>query len=298
MKYRNIGTTALQSSEIGFGCMSLLKASTSEAETLVNKAIEKGINYFDTADLYDRGLNEQLIGNLLKPVRNKIILATKVGNEWRTDGSGWDWNPRKSYIIKAVDESLKRLQTDYIDLYQLHGGTMEDAIDETIDAFEGLVQMGKIRYYGLSSIRPNVIKRFVELSNLKSVMMQYSLLDRRPEEEILTLLKEKSVSVMARGVLAQGLLVNKPAKDYLSFSAAEIRKTQELLQGCVSDKITNTGLAIQYVLSNAAVATVVIGFRTVGQLKDVLEAVNQEVPQNILEKLSKVLLVKKYIDHR
>jgi aryl-alcohol dehydrogenase-like predicted oxidoreductase len=88
----------------------------------------------------------------------KVIIATKVGNQWRADGSGWDWNPNKDYIISAVEQSLKRLQTDYIDLYQLHGGTMEDPIDETIEAFEQLQKQGKIRYYGISSIRPTVIE--------------------------------------------------------------------------------------------------------------------------------------------
>ncbi len=81
-----------------------------------------------------------MIGKLLKPVRSKIVLATKVGNQWKNDGSGWDWNPTKDYILKAVDESLRRLQTDYIDLYQLHGGTIEDPIDETIEAFEQLIR--------------------------------------------------------------------------------------------------------------------------------------------------------------
>lgn len=298
MKYRKIGDSELMISDLGFGCMSLLKTDNASANKMVRMAIENGINYFDTADLYDQGENERLTGRLLKSSRKQIILATKVGNQWRKDGSGWDWNPSKLYILKAVDDSLKRLQTDYIDLYQLHGGTIEDAVDETIEAFERLVEMGKIRHYGISSIRPNVIKRFVKLSNLQSVMMQFSMLDRRPEEEMLNFLKDKSVSVLARGVLAQGLLVNKPAKDYLGFSAAEIGKTQELMKGSIKDKITNTALAIQYVLSNAAVASTVIGFRTVGQLEDVLEAANQVVPLDILEKLSNELPIKNYSEHR
>ncbi len=96
--------------------------------------------------------------------------------------------------------SLKRLNTDRIDVYQLHGGTIEDPIEETISAFEQLVQQGKIRYYGISSIRPNVIREYVLRSNIVSVMMQYSLLDRRPEEECLPLLAQKDIGVLARAV--------------------------------------------------------------------------------------------------
>ena len=114
--------------------------------------------------------------------RKEVILATKVGNVWDKNGKTWHWNPSKKYILSAVEQSLKRLGTDYIDLYQLHGGTIEDPIDETIDAFETLVASGKIRYYGLSSIRPNVIRAYVKKSNITSVMLQYSLLDRRSEE--------------------------------------------------------------------------------------------------------------------
>src|SRR4030095_2949702 len=147
---------------------------------------------------YNHGLNEVAVGKALASRRRDVIIATKVVNQWRKDGSGWDWNPRKDYILSCADNSLKRLQTDYIDLFQLHGGTIEDNIDETIDAFESLVKAGKIRYYGISSIRPNVIREYVKRSNIVSVMMQYSLLDRRPEEECLQLLHDNHIGVLAR----------------------------------------------------------------------------------------------------
>ena len=162
------------------------------AETLLLRALEGGINYFDTADMYLKGLSETILGRTFRGKRNQVILATKVGNQWRSDGSGWDWNPSKKYILESVEQSLNRLQTDYIDLYQLHGGTMEDPIDDIIEAFEFLQSAGKIRYYGISSIRPNVIREWVKRSSMVSVMMQYSLLDRRPEEEMLTVFTRKS----------------------------------------------------------------------------------------------------------
>jgi aryl-alcohol dehydrogenase-like predicted oxidoreductase len=93
-----------------------LRDNQAENEKIIHEALEFGINYFDTADLYDKGMNEISIGKAFKGKRTSVVLATKVGNQWRKDGSGWDWNPRKEYILASVEESLKRLQTDYIDI--------------------------------------------------------------------------------------------------------------------------------------------------------------------------------------
>lgn len=133
-----------------------------KALSLLDEAIDLGINYLDTADLYDFGTNEEIVGEAIKNRRQDLILATKGGNRFEKGKSGWDWDPSKAYIKEAVKQSLKRLQTDYIDLYQLHGGTIDDPIDETIEAFEELVEEGVIRYYGISSIRPNVIKEYAK----------------------------------------------------------------------------------------------------------------------------------------
>jgi len=270
-----LGSSGIKISTIGFGCMSLSSNSEKESIALIHHAIESGINYFDTADLYDKGLNEIVVGKALKEKRNKIVLASKAGNQWRKDGSGWDWNPRKTYILQAAEDSLKRLQTDYIDLYQLHGGTIDDPIDETIEAFEQLKQQGKIRQYGISSIRPNVISEYCKRSAIVSVMMQYSVADRRPEEHILALLQEHNISVLARGALAQGLLVNKPAKEYLNYSKEEIAIIKQAVND-VSGKYRTPGqTAIQYVLRHPAVASAVTGIRNQQQLE---EAVAPAVP--------------------
>lgn len=243
---------------------------------LLRKAADAGINYFDTADLYQKGLNELYVGEALKPIRKDVIIATKVGNQWRPDGSGWDWNPSKDYILKHVDQSLKRLKTDYIDLYQLHGGTIDDPIDETIDAFELLKQQGKIRWYGISSIRPNVVREYVKRSNIVSVMLQYSLLDHRPEESLLALLHEHDISVICRGAIAQGLLVGKAADSYLQYTDGEVAKAAKAVDRVANESgLTSLDVALGYVWAHPAVATATLGIRTTAQLDEGIQALRR-----------------------
>ena len=268
MRYNQLGNSNLHLSEIGFGCMSL-SGTDDENAIIMHRAIGLGINFFDTADLYNKGMNEISVGKALKGKRGKIILATKAGNQWRPDGSGWDWNPRKDYILTAAEQSLKRLQTDCIDLYQLHGGTIDDPIDETIEAFEQLKQQGKIRYYGISSIRPNVIREYLKRSSIVSVMMQYSLLDRRPEESCLDLLKQNNKGVLARGSIAQGLLVNKPGKEYLQHTSSDVTKAAETVRLVSNNKRSPTQTSIRYVLNHPAITSAVLGTRTIEQLEEV-----------------------------
>ena len=297
MDYRQLGKSDLNISRIGFGCMSL-KPNQADAIDILHKAIDAGINYFDTADLYDKGLNEQLLGTAFKGRRDKVIIATKAGNQWRADGSGWDWNPSKAYIVACAEASLQRLQVDRIDLFQLHGGTINDPIDETIEAFEILKKQGKIRYYGISSIRPNVIREYVKRSNIVSVMMQYSLLDRRPEEEALNLLLENSIGVLARGSVASGLLVDKPAKQYLDRTVEQVAAAQELVH-TYAGKRTPAQAAIQYVLHHPAVTSAVVGIRTMEQLNDVVgSSTTQQLTIEEITKLRTAIAPNVYAEHR
>lgn len=273
MTYKKLGNSTLNISRISFGCMSL-KSDQENFDTVIGEAINNGINFFDTADLYDFGLNEECLGKTLKQNRKHLIIATKVGNKWRSDRNGFDWNPTKKYILAAAEESLKRLQTDYIDLYQLHGGTIEDDIDDTIDAFETLIRQGKIRYYGISSIRPNVIKEYVKRSNIISVMMQYSLLDRRPEETCLKLLKDNNIGVLARGSLASGLLAGKEAKPYLDYDEQTIKNAASAIAMITQEDSNLAATAINFVLQNRAITAAVAGIRNSNQLIDVLQFMN------------------------
>ena len=298
VQYKILGKSGIAVSQVSFGCMSLGE-DQKQNQHLLLKAFENGINFFDTADLYQKGENEKSVGLALKNIRQQVVIATKVGNQWRPDGSGWEWNPTKNYILAAVEQSLQRLQTDYLDLYQLHGGTLDDPIDETIEAFEILKQQGKIREYGISSIRPNVIREYVKRSNIASVMMQYSLLDRRPEETCLGLLQENQISVLARGSLAQGLLAGKEPKAYLNYSPAEVQKAAAAIMVEAENKASAAEVAVQFVLGNPAVTSAVLGIRTENQLKEaiqVLHANSLTIEKRL--KLSQILPPNFYDQHR
>ena len=221
--------------------------------------------------------------------------------------NGWRWDPSKQYIKEAVKNSLKRLQTDYIDLYQLHGGTMEDPIDETIEAFEELKQEGLIRYYGISSIRPNVIREYVDRSSIVSNMMQYSLLDRRPEE-IMPLLIENNISIVTRGSLAKGILSNKALDDfrkfeedgYLNYSTVEIKELQQSIKEklMAGPRLLNE-LALQFVLAHPPVASVVAGASSKEQILDNIQAVDSmPLEKEELAYLSMITKEDKYQSHR
>jgi aryl-alcohol dehydrogenase-like predicted oxidoreductase len=274
MQYSILGKSDLQISRIGFGAMSLSLGQEANSR-LIQEAVGAGINFFDTADLYDKGLNEEIIGKALSSYRKKVIIATKVGNQWRADGSGWDWNPGKDYILASIEKSLRRLNTDYIDLYQLHGGTLDDPIDEIIGTFESLKEQGKIRQYGISSIRPSVIREYVKRSSIVSVMSQYSLLDRRPEETVFKLLEENNIGVLVRGAVAQGLLIDKPAKEYVGHSVEEVKSAASAMKNISSNR-TAAQSAIQFVLRHPAVTSAVVGMRTPEQFREIVGTIEAE----------------------
>ncbi len=298
MEYIYLGKSTLRVSTISFGCMSLPPGDAGSAQ-LIDRAIGQGINFFDTADLYDKGANEQLLGQLLKSRRKELVIATKVGNQWNADGKSWSWNPRKAYILSSVEGSLQRLQTDYIDLYQLHGGTMDDSIDETIEAFELLRSQGKIRYYGISSIRPNVIREYVRRSNIVSVMMQYSLLDRRPEESCFPLLQEHQIGVLARGTVARGLLAGKPAADYLGYTAADVAKAAAAVRLLSAGKRSTAQTALKFVLQHPAVTSAVMGIRTATQLDDILQcSAASPLSEEERKMLRSAVQPNRYTEHR
>ncbi|WP_033541358.1 aldo/keto reductase [Planococcus sp. CAU13] len=299
MKKNRLGTGSLEVSEIALGCMSL-PDDPKESQSIVDQALDLGINYFDTADLYGKGQNEEMVGKALGSRRQDIILATKVGNQWDPQSDEVSWNPSKAYITSQVHESLRRLGTDWIDLYQLHGGMITDPSEETIEAFETLKKEGLIREYGISSIRPNVINRFIEESSIVSIMMQYSLFDRRPEE-FLDQIGASGRSVVTRGTLAKGLLtaeaLDRAAKTdgYLEYSRNDLNKAlKELL--AVEENLT--ALALHAVLQSDTVASAVTGASSQSQIRETVKAYEMNISAEQIEQAKKITKQTKYAEHR
>lgn len=302
MKKNRLGTSDLIVGEIGLGCMSL-GTEEQKATALLHEAIDLGVNFLDTADIYDDGHNEELIGKAIKGRRSDVIIASKVGNVRIEGKEGLTWNPSKAHIMEAVRESLRRLQTDYIDLYQLHGGTLDDNIDETIEAFAQLKREGLIREYGISSIRPNVIREYVDRSHIVSVMSQYSILDRRPEEEVLPLLTQKGISTVVRGAVASGALADgredKAQKGYLDISGEEVLNVRKQLEALKQSDRSLAQIAIQYVLAHPAVAVLAAGASSSEQLRHNVAATSSPaLTEEDLQIIRSIRPANQYTQHR
>src|SRR5699024_3785215 len=304
MKKNQLGQSDLYISELTLGCMSL-GTDSQKAKAIIERALDAGINHLDTADLYDFGENETVVGEAIKGKRDQVILTSKVGNHFNKDKQDWFWDPSKEHIEQGIKDSLHRLGTDYIDFYMLHGGTIDDPIDESIEAFENLKKEGVIRAYGISSIRPNVIREYVKRSNIDAVMMQYNMLERRPEEEILDLLHENNISVLARGPLAKGMLsdradeqIEKKGKDgFLDYSYAELKTIHRELKKIVGGDSLNC-LALNYILKHPAVASAVFGASSVSQIGDNINIDRSALTDETYGKIQKMTKTIKYTNHR
>lgn len=277
-----------------------------KAKEIIDTALAQGINHLDTADLYDFGLNEEIIGEIIKDRRQDIILTTKAGNHFSKETKDWFWDPSKGYIVQAAKESLKRLQTDYIDFFMLHGGTLDDPIEETIEAMEELKQDGLIRAYGISSIRPNVIDTFINKSSIDGVMLQYNLLDRRPEENVLKQLESNQISAIVRGPLAKGMLstyykeniTKKAAKGFLDYNQTELLETAEAIAELAGGMPMNE-LALKYVLQHPAVTTITFGASTKEQVMENTAAdLTADLPEDLYVKLKEHTKRNIYEQHR
>lgn len=286
----------LQFPRLALGCMSLPERYA-DAERLIHAAHDLGISFFDTADLYQNGTNESNLGRAFEGRRHAVLLATKVGNQRNPDGTSWTWNPRKAYLLSAVEESLRRLRTPYIDLCQLHGGTVDDPWEEIVEAFEQLMAEGKIRAFGISSIRPNVIRKVLSCCAPASMMIQYSPLDRRPEESVFPLLENTSTRVLVRGAFAKGMLISKPVSGFLDFPPEKIK--------AIKSEIMHLGYSpeavlIRFGLSQKAVSTLVLGASAADQVAKFQAGLEEsrQIPEEVIQALKRILPVNHYHEHR
>ena len=311
MEYRELGRTGIRVSAIGFGGWAIggsAEASgaplgwgrTSDDESLaaIRRARELGVTLYDTADSYGFGRSESLLGIVLSRYRQEVVIATKVGVV-RTSSGELKKDFSRQHIFHAVDGSLKRLRTDYIDLYQVHNPTMEELKREEIqDAMERLQDAGKIRFWGVSVSTPEEGVEVIQRKWAHALQVLFNILNQAPAQVLLPLAKEKGYGVLARVPLASGLLTGKFRIDSL-FASDDVRQNfltprrlHEAIQRVDEVKSIIGGAtrnlaegALRFVLADEAVSSTIPGARNPRQVEMNVAALESTLPLDILEKL-------------
>ena len=213
MKYRSLGSTNEKLSAIGLGCMVFNHGygvpDIPGSIATMGRALELGINFWDTADIYANGENEKLVSEVLVPNRQKIFLATKFGFLLYKGNTLSGLNGKPEYVKTAVEDSLKRLKTDVIDLYYLHRVDPAIPVEETVGAMADLVNQGKVRYLGLSEVSANTLRRAYAIHPISALQSEYSILSRDVEGTVLDTCKELNITFVPFSPLARGLITNK-----------------------------------------------------------------------------------------
>ena len=312
MEYRNFGRTGMKVSPLCLGCMMFGgRTEPEDSYPIIDKAIDAGINFLDTANVYSRGNSETVTGQALQRngKREHIVLATKVHGKMDDDDPNMLGNSRR-HIIQQCEASLKRLQTDWIDLYQIHRPQPDIPIDETLRAMDDLVRAGKVRHIGTSTFAAwQVVESLwaskeLGLNRFVSEQPPYHLLDRRIERELIPMAQTYGIGLLPWSPLAGGLLTDKykrgdmsaegrwkdgqqgPAHRQISDAVFDIK---ECLDALARDKgCTQSQLAIAWAVHQPGITSPIIGPRTMEQLEDNLKALDIDVTDDDREKIDAV----------
>jgi aryl-alcohol dehydrogenase-like predicted oxidoreductase len=229
MQKRTLGNSNLEVSAIGYGCMGLNfgygpAADTQEAISLIRSAVELGVTFFDTAQVYGPFTNEELVGEALAPFREQVVIATKFGFEFDSDGQPRGLNSRPEYIKQMTEGSLRRLGVEAIDLYYQHRVDPDVPIEEVAGAVKEMIQEGKVKHFGLSEAGVQTIRRAYTVQPVTAVQSEYSLWWREPEEEILPILEEFGIGFVPFSPLGKGFLTGK-IDESTTFDSSDFRNT-------------------------------------------------------------------------
>ncbi len=313
MEYRNLGRTGVKVSPLCLGCM-MFGGRTNEKDSIdiIDRAIDAGINFIDTANVYYRGISEEVVGKALKNngKRQKIILATKVHGRMDDNDPNAQGNNRR-HIIEQCDASLKRLQTDYIDLYQIHRPSSEVPIDETLRALDDLIKAGKVRYIGTSTfaawqiVEALWVSKELGLNRFVSEQPPYHLLDRRIERELVPMALTYGIALIPWSPLAGGFLTGKyhrgeeipkdsryqvwkPRDEQFSDKAFEILDV--VISIAKEKQCSPSQLSLAWCASQPGITSPIIGPRTMEQLEDNLGALNVEITDEDRKRIDAVAL--------
>jgi len=309
MKQRKLGNQGLTVSAMGLGCMGMSEfygtADETEAIATIHRALELGVTFLDTADMYGVGHNEELVGKAVRDRRDRVILATKFGNVRGSDGSFLGVNGQPDYVRSACEASLKRLGVEVIDLYYQHRVDPNTPIEDTVGAMAELVQQGKVRYLGLSEAAPETIRRAQAVHPISALQTEYSLWSREPEAEILPTCRELGIGFVPYSPLGRGFLTGKikspddlsegdfRAERYPRFQGENIQKNLELVQRveavAAAKGVTPGQLALAWVLAQGEDIVPIPGTKRRTYLEENVAAAEITLAPGELDQLSEML---------